>query len=1577
MLLSPHGSDAGRRLRRSDVSGIAALLVLVLLGAHRDAEAVMITEIMYHPSAGQEAEVEDANLEWIEIHNDEPTIVNLSGYWFSQGVNFVFPHDTYLEGGEYLVLCADEDAVREKYGITNTIGNFIGRLDNEGETISLNIFGGGVDVTVDYADRGQWMKEADGTGHTIALIDIYEDPDDNDNWAKSEALGGTPGGPNIAEPVIVETILIDEGDVWLYHKNIDSYPPGNWFDPGYDADDWFKGATGLGYGDDDDATVLDDMEDLYQSFATRKEFDLTQGEIDGLTEVALSIKFDDGFVAYINGVEVARVGLTGAGNRGDPYGHRTNARSHEARNFENFSFSKSLLVPGGNVLAIGLHNATLSSSDCSFIPRLIDTRLDFPTAAGDPVPVVINECLLRTDGEGWIELYNTSSSSVDLSGYHLSDENNELDRFVIPDGTTISGHGFVSFTASTTGFDFSGTELAIFFSRPNLLEVLDAAHFDNPIDIDPILIGTSEARVPDGDPRFSTSTSPTPGAANDVTFEEDIVINEIMYHPPREHLDLPYIELYNRGDAAVDISGFRFNRGVSFTFPANTIIGSGEFVVVAENPTAVETAHGIAGVLGPWTGTLAYSDENIRLVDTLGNTADEVHFYDGGSWPALADGGGSSLELLDPDQDNNIASAWAASDETQKSDWEEIEYSLSYARQGESEFQIRMLTAAEVLIDDVTVTRGGTQYIRNPSFETSTTTWIIQGTHIESRRTTDDSFDRNASLHVIASGKGDTRVNRIETETSPRMESGTYQVHVATRWLSGGNLIFFSCFNQYANCQVERWLTIPRNLGTPGAPNSESVANLGPIISDVVHSPASPVASQSVTIVATVADSDGVDSVIARYDPSSGNSGSVELFDDGAHSDGAAGDGVYGGTISGFTTNVKVKFYIEAEDSLGATRTEPREAPARDFVYQHSTVLTANSFTFRVIHDPANWSQLNGRHLHSNHLLDATFVFNEDKVFYNVGTRYRGSPWNRPGNPRMYRITFGKDKTYRRLRKINLTKYGSAQTERAAGYAVWRNSTTSRPSPFNPSTWGRVRTTAGTFMMEAQRPWDTSLLRLWFPEDADGYLMKITGKQIFSDGGSHNSGLLRWGRWINRGPRKSSYRWNFNHRTRELEDNFMPLVELLAGMNRSAARLDAELEDIMDVEQFLRVYAARCAQDDWDTISIGNGQNMYCYFAENEGRWKLLPWDMDHTWGNANARTKPDNTGDGDSAMRNILLRPKYNRMYLGVINEMINGRGDDPGYWSTGEMVAKFLDRNTAALGRDGVASAIGIRNFITQRRSRLSSLLPSRQEFRITTEDGEDFAANEASTRMEGIAWIDVDSILLNGVPLDITWTNTTRWRTEVDLDAGDNEFSFVAIDVEGNIVGTDTIVVTSSVGWTTPAIVAVTPGSAMPGEQVTITGTDFHNGIVVLFDGVESPSVSFDEDADPSQLTAEVPFLRDGEVQVVVKNIDDRDSDPSPFTVDPLPPEFVRGDANMDEVIGISDAVRIVRHLFAGVATPCRDALDADGDNELTVTDALRVLGYLYQDAVPPATPFPAAGTDPDSDAAIDCEVGLDVF
>src|SRR5262245_14858284 len=100
-----------------------------------------------------------------------------------------------------------------------------------------------------------------------------------------------------------ETPLVAIGDEWLYAKG-DVAPPEDWFDPAFDDSSWIPGPTGIGYGDNDDATLLTDMQNAYLSVFARRRFPgVAPG---GITTLTLRITYDDGFVAYLNGSEVAR-----------------------------------------------------------------------------------------------------------------------------------------------------------------------------------------------------------------------------------------------------------------------------------------------------------------------------------------------------------------------------------------------------------------------------------------------------------------------------------------------------------------------------------------------------------------------------------------------------------------------------------------------------------------------------------------------------------------------------------------------------------------------------------------------------------------------------------------------------------------------------------------------------------------------------------------------------------------------------------------------------------------------------------------------------------------------------------------------------------------------------------------------------------------------------------------------------------------------------------------------------------------------------------------------------------------------
>lgn len=142
--------------------------------------------------------------------------------------------------------------------------------------------------------------------------------------------------------------------------------------------------------------------------------------------------------------------------------------------------------------------------------------------------------------------------------------------------------------------------------------------------------------------------------------QPEIVITEIMYNPPESGNDsLEFIELYNNGTEAVDMTDFYFSAGVSFTFPAVTI-NPAEYLLVAVNANAMMNTFGVTSL--EWTsGALSNGGELIELMDAGGMFVDSVRYDDIMPWDTLADGTGPSLTLCDPGLDNGLGENWSAS----------------------------------------------------------------------------------------------------------------------------------------------------------------------------------------------------------------------------------------------------------------------------------------------------------------------------------------------------------------------------------------------------------------------------------------------------------------------------------------------------------------------------------------------------------------------------------------------------------------------------------------------------------------------------------------------------------------------------------------------------------------------------------------------------------------------------------------------------------------------------------------------------------------------------------------------------
>ncbi len=166
-----------------------------------------------------------------------------------------------------------------------------------------------------------------------------------------------------AEP----SFLIRKHAQWKYFAGRER-PPKNWNQASFDDSGWKSGRAGFGYGDEDDQTVLKEMQGRYRSVYIRRAFELA--DVNDVQALYLHVNFDDSFIAYLNGVRVAIASLA-------PSGDGLSVHQHEAKGHEEFVIENAaqVLKPGRNVLAIVGHNVGIDSSDFSLDPILSTRKL--------------------------------------------------------------------------------------------------------------------------------------------------------------------------------------------------------------------------------------------------------------------------------------------------------------------------------------------------------------------------------------------------------------------------------------------------------------------------------------------------------------------------------------------------------------------------------------------------------------------------------------------------------------------------------------------------------------------------------------------------------------------------------------------------------------------------------------------------------------------------------------------------------------------------------------------------------------------------------------------------------------------------------------------------------------------------------------------------------------------------------------------------------------------------------------------------------------------------------------------------
>jgi hypothetical protein len=1063
-------------------------------------------------------------------------------------------------------------------------------------------------------------------------------------------------------------------------------------------------------------------------------------------------------------------------------------------------------------------------------------------------------------------------------------------------------------------------------------------------------------------------------ASSDIVFGAELFGSRVIDpgHPFQEGPE-SWVELHNRSGLSVDLGGWQLEDGIAFTFAAGTVLAPGGFLVVAEDEDFLRSLFPSLAIAGNFTGNLSNRRDRIVLKDPSGNPADEVEYFDGDHWPRAADGGASSLELRDPDADNSRSGAWAASDEARRSEWQTYSYEqVAVPNIGPTqwnEFLFGLHDEGEALIDDLRVVEapGGTEvdFVGNGNFESGLSGWRTLGNHRHCQVITDPDNPSNDVLHLVATGPTEHMHNHVETTIlggRTTVNGRTYRISFRARWLTGSNQLHTRLyFNRVPRTTL---LAVPEGNGTPGAENSTRAGNIGPTYAGFGHAPVVPASGEPVTVSVRASDPDGVASVRLWQRVNEGAWVSSAM---------TAAAGVWTGTVPGQPGAAIIQLYVEGTDALGARSTFPPTGADSRALYKVEDGLAdfTNKHNFRIImltsdanflHEPTN--------VMSNDRMPCTVVFDERTAYYDVGVRLKGSERGRNQTSRVsFNIGFHGDQLFRGVhRTVALDRSGGwglggspGQDEIVVKHVIYHAGGV--PAMFDDM----VRILApraahnGTALLQMARFGDT-FLDSQYQNGGEGSVFELeliyypltiaaNGLKLPEPDNVLGADIADYG------DDKEVYRWNFILTNNSDKDDYAGLMALGEVFSLSGAALDTRAPEVMDVDEWMRTFAIMALCGINDCYTRGNNHNIRMFINPEDGRAVALPWDWDFSF------TRSVNDGLwGDQNLQKIITRPPFLHLYYGHLRDIIQSTFNET-------YMNPWITHYSTLEGR----SYEPFRSRIRDRGSFVLANLPAAVAFSITTNSGNPFTVATPTVTLAGNGWIDVRTIAVIGqeAPLEVSWPQVTSWQAVVPVAPGVNNLSLFAFNRNGDLVGSDSIAVTSTFDPPEPALTAVTPDRGFVGQEVIVDGADFLTGIQVFFGAAASPQVTL---VHGGRLRAVVPAMALGAVNIAARNVNSDPSNTVPFTIIERPPLFIRGDLNLDGFIEVSDPVRLLLSLFEELSLTCEDAGDADNDELLELADVMFLLNFLFLNGPAPAFPYPEPGFDVDGAGPLDCAQGL---
>ena len=417
----------------------------------------------------------------------------------------------------------------------------------------------------------------------------------------------------------VFVLLGPESTDWKYFKGNNgepSTPIDAWRNPNFNDGSWPVGRTSIGYGDNDDNTLINDMQNNYSSIYLRHRFNVP--DLDEIGTLRLNVYVDDGCIIWINGTEVARVHVSDGLKTYDDLSGESYVDNAA---WENVALSApyDYLVEGENIIAIHVLNSSLSSSDISIDIGLTAEKGQDDEPSQEPTSKTVPYQKIR--GKYEIDALWESNE--------ITSQNSRT--ITIPFGIAVPGY---TYRVRCRMKDNTGRW----------------SHWSNPV-------------------QFES------GGPLSTDLINILRVTELMYNPAKADItdgelavdkeNFEFIELKNISSETVNLSRISFTNGIDFTFP-NFELEAGEYVVIVRDQNAFESRYGSAvNIAGEYSGRLNNGGERIKLENSCGQTILDFNYED--NWYVVTDGQGFSLTIIDPS--NPDPNSW-----DQKESWRSSMY---------------------------------------------------------------------------------------------------------------------------------------------------------------------------------------------------------------------------------------------------------------------------------------------------------------------------------------------------------------------------------------------------------------------------------------------------------------------------------------------------------------------------------------------------------------------------------------------------------------------------------------------------------------------------------------------------------------------------------------------------------------------------------------------------------------------------------------------------------------------------------------------------------------------------------------